>query len=99
MPRPTAELEKVFGAESNGDTEEARAKSSHKLFVRSQVQLAEDNERATGHKISAFEAFRSYGWDVLAKVAEEGSAPLITKPDEPASTLRSRRLALNLTED
>jgi transcriptional regulator with XRE-family HTH domain len=98
MPRSTSELEKVFGAESKGDTEEARAASSHKIFVRSQVQLGEDNERATGHKISALEAFRSYGWDVLAKVAEEGVAPLITHQDEPASTLKARRDALNLTQ-
>ncbi len=97
MARTPKELERVFGPESKGESEEARAASSHKDFIRSQVQLGQDNDRATGHKMSALEAYRSYGWDVLARVAEEGVAPLVTTPQEPAITLKSRREALNLT--
>jgi Zn-dependent peptidase ImmA (M78 family) len=96
MPRSSAELERVFGPESEGATEEERARSSHKVFVRSQILLGEDNDRATGHRMNALEAYKSYGWEILARIAEEGAAPLVTRPDEPAATLKARRLALNL---
>src|SRR5438128_11516865 len=97
MARSAKELEKVFGPRSRGATDEDRAASSDKMFVRSQVQIAEDSERATGHRMSAPEALYYYGWDLLARIAEEGSAPLVSKPDEPATTLRARRNALNLS--
>jgi Zn-dependent peptidase ImmA (M78 family) len=97
MPRDSADLVRVFGPESKGDTEEARAASSHKVFVRSQIQITEDDNRGTGRKMTALEALRSYGWDVLARVADEGCVPLVSEPDEPASTLKARRAALNLT--
>jgi Zn-dependent peptidase ImmA (M78 family) len=99
MVRPEKELEEVFGGTSKGATEKERAASSLRVYVRSQVQLAEDNDRATGHRLSAREALDLYGWDVLKRVAEEGSARLVSKIDEPAATLEARRKALNLSFD
>ncbi len=97
MPRSVAELEKIFGPASRGDTEEERALSSQKVFVRSQVQIAEDNARATGHRMSAHEAYRSYGPEILEQVADVGFAPIVTEANEPAATLKARRSKLNLT--
>ncbi|WP_315770639.1 XRE family transcriptional regulator [Bradyrhizobium sp. SZCCHNR1083] len=97
MTRTPKELERVFGKSSKGATEEERAATSEKLFVRSQVQIAEDSESAKGHRLSAQEALRLFGFDLLARVAEEGSAPLVTKPSEPAATLMARRVAFGLT--
>lgn len=97
MARTSIELERVFGEASQGQTEGERAASSRKIFVRSQVQIAEDSERATGHRLVAQEALRLFGYDILARIAEDGAVPLITNPDEPAATIRERRNALGLT--
>ena len=96
VPPTIAQLEKVFGSESTGRTPEERAKSSSKKYVRSQVQIAHDSPRATGRRLSAWEALDAYGWETLAEVTDEGAAPLISGRDEPAATLRSRRKALGL---
>src|SRR4051812_17844136 len=97
MARTSSELERVFGKSSKGGTVEERAATSEKIFVRSQVQIAEDSESAKGHRLSAQEALRVFGFDLLARVADEGSAALVTKPSEPAATLMARRMALGLT--
>jgi hypothetical protein len=49
-----------------------------------------------GIAFTAAEALEDYGIDVLRVVAEDGAAPLVTKYDEPAATLRARRDPLNL---
>jgi hypothetical protein len=90
------QLESVFGIGSKGATPQERAASSDKKFVRSQILLAEDSEKATGHRMSASEALRLYGWELLFKVAQDRSAALVTEPNEPAKTLKARRHALNL---
>src|SRR5260221_8866387 len=97
MARSSKELERVFGKSSHGQTEQERADTSDSMFVRSQVQIAEDNKSATGHRLTAQEALRLFGFDILARVADDGSAPLISSPDEPAATLSERRAALGLT--
>ncbi len=93
------DLAAVFGDTSRGVTPEERAWSSSRHFVRSQVQLGFASERATGHRLTATEALDIYGWDILLKVAQDGSYPLITKADEPAATLRDQRTSLNLSVD
>src|SRR4051812_24482193 len=92
-------LTAVFGANSRGDTPEERARTSEREFVRSQVQLGLATDRSTGHRLSAAEALDIFGWDILLKVALDGSYPLISKADEPAATLRAQRTALNLSVD
>jgi hypothetical protein len=42
MSRSIEEFERVFGPESTGDTDDDRASSSRRIFVRSQLQIAED---------------------------------------------------------
>jgi Zn-dependent peptidase ImmA (M78 family) len=98
-PYLAEDLTAVFGANSTGDSPEERARSSDREFVRSQVQLSFSTERATGHRLTAAEALELFGWDILQKVALDGSYNLISKADEPAATLRSQREGLNLTVD
>lgn len=86
----------VFGPESVGETEEERAASSRRIFVRSQLQVAEDNPEATGHRLTAYEVWRTFGLDALRRIAEEGSCPIIQKTGEPSRTLKTRRGDLNL---
>lgn len=98
MRNVTAEmLDLVFGANSQGDTPEERARTSSKEFVRSQVQIARAEDGGTGRRITAQEALTVYGFENLAKVAIENSAILVEERDEPSRTLRNRREALNLT--
>lgn len=96
--KSTQLLDLVFGEQSRGETPEERAATSTKLFVRSQVQIAPAEFGGTGRRISAREALAAYGIDALARIAYENSAILIEDREEPARTLRDRRVALNLTE-
>lgn len=92
-----SELELVFGADSTGDTPDERARASATRFVRGQFQLAVYSEGATGRVLSAREALRTFGWQLLLQAALEGSAPLVSSPKEPATTLRLRREELGLS--
>ena len=92
-----SELEMVFGTESMGNTPEKRAHSSATHFVRGQFQLAVYSEGATGRVLSAREALRTFGWQVLRQATLEGSAPLVISPKEPATTLKLRREELGLS--
>lgn len=91
------ELDLVFGLGSSGDTPAQRAKTSTMIFVRSQIQLAPYSEGATGRMLSAAQALRSFGWDVLLNATREGYAALTTTAQEPSTTLRSVREGLGLT--
>jgi Zn-dependent peptidase ImmA (M78 family) len=91
-----ADLDAVFGESSRGHTPEQRARTSKVVFVRSQLQLAFDSSEAKGRRLSAQEALRIFGWDVLRKVGLDETAPLARSIYEPARTLRNRRLELGL---
>lgn len=92
-----SELELVFGTNSTGSTPEERARASATQFVRGQFQLAVYSEGATGRVLSAREALRTFGWQVLRQATLEGAAPLVSSPKEPATTLRLRREELGLS--
>jgi Zn-dependent peptidase ImmA (M78 family)/transcriptional regulator with XRE-family HTH domain len=89
-------LDAVFGEDSTGATPEERAVTSKAIFVRSLDQLAFDTQAATGHKLTAWEALATYGWDVLAEVGGEGAALLCAGPRAAGNALRSRRESLGL---
>ena len=91
-------LNAVFGA-GLGSTPTDRARASARKFVRSQLQLAFFEKGALGHILTALEALEIFGWKALSKVASEGGFPLAASHDEPAVTLRSRRLELGLTRE
>lgn len=94
-----ARLAAVFGAESTGDTPEERAATSNRIYVRSQVQLALDSKQATGRRMNAREALAAFGIDLLEEVAGEGSAGIVSDPQQPADTFSKRRKFLNLTPE
>jgi hypothetical protein len=95
------EMEIVFGTESKGSTLEERARTSTKEFVRSQDQVAEwDPKRgATGWRMSAEKALIVFGMETLLDALEKGAAIIVGTLDEPAATIRERRLALGLSVD
>ncbi len=93
-----ADLDKVFGPDTLGDTPSERARSSRREFVRGQTMLAEASEEATGHRLAAAEALDSFDFPTLLTVVEEGQAPLVRDRSEPARTLRRHREALGYTQ-
>lgn len=92
-------LTAVFGAESQGDSPRARAATSDRVFVRSQDHLAADSLAATGRRLTAIEAFETFGFDKLAEATEFGSAILAASPTEPSETLRKTRERLGLSPE
>ena len=75
----------------------AAAKKSELLFVRSVDQLAEDSLKAKGHRLTAYEALKSYGKDVLLETISEGSALLADSASAVGRVLKGRRELLGLT--
>ncbi|KAB0486468.1 protein of unknown function [Pseudomonas reinekei] len=90
-------LDAVFGVESTGDSVEERARTSNREFVRSQVQIAFANERATGRKLSAREALDNFGSNILLGLSHKNAVPLILKAGEPGLTIKSRRSEMSLS--
>lgn len=89
-------MREIFGNDATGKSAEDYAATSTYSYVRSQVQIAFATPQAKGRKLSALEALRAYGIDVLAKVAADGAATLVDSRDEPSSTLKRRREQLGL---
>ncbi|UUQ67770.1 XRE family transcriptional regulator [Pseudomonas fuscovaginae UPB0736] len=90
-------LDTVFGKDSTGDNVEERARTSNREFVRSQVQIAFANERATGRKLSAREALDNFGSNILLGLSHKNAVPLILKAGEPGKTIKSRRTEMSLS--
>ncbi|MBR1285973.1 ImmA/IrrE family metallo-endopeptidase [Bradyrhizobium sp. AUGA SZCCT0177] len=96
----TSILNAVFGEESSGETPGQRAATSKKLFVRSQHQLSEYREGATGRVVNAQEALRLVGWETLEVLGDRPSVPLIIRAGEPYNSIyeQLRHLGLELSE-
>ena len=93
----TEELRMIFGEDSHGLTLEDRARTSSRVFVRSQDHLSLDNPTLTGRRLSAWEALQSFDLDVLREVIEYSSAILPANLNEPAKTLSTRRESLGFS--
>lgn len=93
------ELELIFGCESAGDTPQERARTSKRRFVRSQDHLSvyDESTTAKGRIFSAWEAYCTYGIDILREAIDKSSAILVVDDSEPASTIRLRRELLGLS--
>lgn len=92
-----SELEAVFGDDSSGDTPEERAKTSSRIFVRSQAQVAFDNTAAKGRRLTAIEALNAFGWGIIANLAFRPAAPIVCAEGEPGYTIKKRRESMGLT--
>ena len=90
-------LQEVFGVTGAATPQDA-ARRSKRQFVRgrTQISLLEPGRTPKGHVISAFEAFESFGFDVLEEAIEYGSAILLNQPDGAGDSLRRQREALGL---
>lgn len=90
------DLAELFLSDSiDGSTEEI-AKSSPRIFVRSQDLLAFDCPEAKGLRLTAIQALRSFGLETLLEVLNHGSAVIPRVKAEPASSIKTRREALGL---
>lgn len=79
-----------------GADEEAAARESNRFYRRGLGQIAEDSPEATGRRLSAIEALRAYGIEVLAEVAMEGYARLAPYAEAAGRVLQRRRTQLSL---
>ena len=89
----------IFGCGAKGRPAEEAAKHSTRSFVRSERSLApyEEPRGATGHLLTAWEAYTSFGLDVLEEAVEYGSAVLRETSTATADALRERREHIGLT--
>lgn len=86
----------VFGVEANGRSLEECAKVSARKFVRSQIQVGYDNERAKGRKISASEALDTLGGDIMHSLVNSDVTSILWSADEPGRTVELRRKEMSL---
>ena len=97
---PTPYLEAAFGGDFSGKTPEEMARTSNWQFVRSNSQLAsyelDLNADATGHIMTAWEAYDTFGPDILAQAMEYGSAVIVSERHAIETSLRRWREALGL---
>ena len=88
----------IFGLGSGGRTVEDAASRSTRSFVRSEAELGiyDESRNPTGHVLTAWEAFTSFGLDVLEEAVEHGSAILKRTKNSTGDALRQRREDLGL---
>lgn len=89
-------VELAFGIRSANAEEVALA--SDRTYVRGLGQLAEDHPEATGRRLTALEALRSYGIKALAEVGVEGFVKLAASGEIAGRVLKLRREQLNLDQ-
>lgn len=90
----------IFGPRAEGiEDAAAAAKRSDRRFVRSAGQLAVcyPDRRATGHVLTAWEAFSVFGVNVLEEALEYSAAILKRSETSAGEALKCRREALDLT--
>ena len=90
----------IFGPGVEGCSTDDAAVRSRRSFVRSEGELAvyEASRNPTGHVLTAWEAFESFGLDVLEEAVEYGSAILRRTRNSTQAALKNRRTALGVTQ-
>lgn len=91
----------AFGPEAEGiSTADAAARRSSREFVRGEGGLAvyDATRMPTGHVLTAWEAFTSFGLDVLEEAVEYGSAILKRTTNSTARALKARREEIGLNQ-
>lgn len=98
---PMQYLEAVFGGHAPGLTIEEIAKRSQRKFVRGADHIAlyelDVNPNATGHIMTAWEAYNAFGLDILVEAMEYGSAIILSERRAIENSLRNRREELGLS--
>lgn len=88
------EVQSVFNRPLGKQSLDEVAAASDVMFVRSQIQIARDNPRATGMRMVATEALQRFGWPVLRELAIRDAVPIVSQPGEPARSMAQRRSLL-----
>ena len=88
----------IFGPGVEGLSPEDAARRADRSFVRSEGSLAvyKESRDPTGHRLTAWEAYTSFGLDVLEEAVEYSSAILKETATATSDALRERRRALDL---
>ena len=98
---PTLYLESVFGEYRPDLPIDEIAKRSKRKFVRSGDHIAfyelDVNPNATGHVMTAWEAYRAFGLDILVEAMEYGSAVILSQRHAIENSLKNRREELGLS--
>ena len=89
----------IFGDHEPGLPTEEIAKRSSQKFVRGDVEMSfyEPERRPTGHVMTAWEAYKTYGLDVLREALDYGSAIILHDSGCVESAFRKRRERLGLS--
>ena len=92
-------LRAIFGEHEAGLPIEEIAKQSRQKFVRGKYEIAfyDQGSTATGHVLTALEAYHTFGLDILEEAAEYGSAIILRKRGAIESSLKVRREGLGLS--
>ena len=95
----TSGLRSVFGAAISGDDWAEAVKLCPLQFLRNEADLAvvRPEIKQDGHVITAWEAWKAYGQEVVDEAIEYGSAILREGKDSVKASLASRRQDLGLT--
>ncbi len=89
----------IFGPEIEGLSAEDAARHSTRSYVRGEDGIAvyKEHRRPTGHVLTAWEAYTTFGPDILEEAVEYSSAILNETPNATAYALRKRREELGLS--
>ena len=92
------EVRRVFGLGAATD-EKTAARESSREFVRGKTELGilREGSNPTGHVMTAWEAWQSYGFEILEEAVEYGSAILLDSVGTIEKSLSSQREALGLS--
>lgn len=92
-------LKFVFGEHEQGLTEEQIALRSDVKFVRGnhEISVYDAARNPTGHVLTAWEAYKTFGLDVLEEAVEWGGGIILSERKAIETSLRNRRTDLGLS--
>ena len=92
-------LKFVFGDYPPGMQVEEVARHSQRRFVRgdTQISLFDPGRNATGHILTALEAYRTFGLEKLVEAVDYGTAVILKRRGAIEESLRGRREELGLS--
>ena len=89
----------IFGPDIKGLSAEDAARRSSRCYVRGEdgISIYKKHRRPTGHVLTAWEAYTSFGSEILEEAVEYSSAILRETADATSYALRNRREELGLS--
>ena len=89
----------IFGPGVEGLSVESAARQSSRSYVRSEgeISIYDEHRRPTGHQLTAWEAYSTFGLRTLEEAAEYSGAVIKAAPNATGEALRKRREELGLT--